>query len=213
MGARRAPDIDPANTWVTSDSHFGHLNIVGFTHRPTDHEQVMMEEWAREVPESGTLLHLGDLSYRNNGMFKHVYSKHLTGERKLLIKGNHDRQSGSFYRESGFKVVAPFSIEYRARKRPWTVSFSHYPLREDEFHGPHLIRIHGHIHNNGYGGKHAEVFIPFSAGQINVSVEQTHYRPVNLKALLDGYILGAYEPAHPSRAPELALPAESCATK
>jgi hypothetical protein len=30
----------PANTWVVSDTHFGHQNIVGFCHRPLDHEQV-----------------------------------------------------------------------------------------------------------------------------------------------------------------------------
>jgi calcineurin-like phosphoesterase family protein len=215
MANRRAPTIDPANTWVTSDSHFGHQNIVGFTKRPTDHEQVIMEEWARAVPDDATVLHLGDLSYRNNGMFRHVYSKHLTGERKLLIRGNHDKQGGSFYRASGFKLIAPFQMEYlpEGRKRPWIISFSHYPLKEGEYHGPNFVRIHGHIHNNGYGGKHAEEFIPFAAGQINVSVEQTHYRPVNLKALLEGYINGVYEPEYAVRAPELALPAESCGTK
>lgn len=188
------PLIDPATTWITSDSHFGHQNIIGYCHRPTDHEQIIMEEWASAVPPHATLLHLGDLVWKSNGLFKHVISKHLTGYPKYLILGNHDRQRPSFYRECGFKIVKPFSIPYTLGKHLYHVSFSHYPLKQDEAH-PYHIRLHGHIHNNGYGGKDQD-FTPFSFNQINVSVEQTHYRPVNLKALLDGYIGGCYEAEH-----------------
>ena len=35
-------DIDPASTWVVSDTHFGHRNIVGFCHRPENHEDIMI---------------------------------------------------------------------------------------------------------------------------------------------------------------------------
>ena len=197
----KAPTIDPKTTWVTSDSHFGHQNIIGFCHRPTDHEQVIMEEWAQTVPTTDTLLHLGDLSYKNNGMFKHVIAKHLTGNRKLLIKGNHDHGRPSFYRESDFKVIPAFEMPYDPNpefgadvSKRYIVSFAHYPLRtlNKTENTKKRVHIHGHIHNNGYGGKEAP-FIPFAAGQINVSVEQTHYRPVNLDVLLKGFILGAYE--------------------
>jgi calcineurin-like phosphoesterase family protein len=198
------PVIDPANTWVVSDTHFGHQNIVGFCHRPLDHEQVMIAEWRAHVPDDATVLHLGDLCYKSNAQFKHILAPELTGARKLLILGNHDRQRFSFYRDCGFKIVKPFSIEYvpvapSGTEVPWHVSFSHYPLKEPRdwdvlFRVPRAVHIHGHIHNNGYGGKDSS-FTPFSAGQINLSVEQTHYRPVNLKSLLDGYIQGCYEQA------------------
>lgn len=182
-----APEIDPAETWVTSDSHWGHDNIVRYCNRPDNHFDVMVDRWREEVPAEATVLHLGDLSYRSNALFKHVTSAKLTGTRKLLILGNHDRQRPSFYRDCGFKVVKPFEIPYG----DWVVSFSHYALREPapERH----VHVHGHIHNNGYGGR-ASPYVPFSVGQINVSVEQTHYRPVNLKLLLDGFIDGCYEP-------------------
>lgn len=182
-----APDIDPAQTWVVSDTHFGHRNIVGFCHRPEDHEHVMMEEWAREVPADATVLHLGDLAYRNNAFFKNMIAPHLTGARKLLVRGNHDKQRFSFYRDSGFKLVGPFEINYGSHR----VSFSHYPLRRPP--GRRHVHIHGHIHNKGYGGVQTP-FVPFAAGQINVSVEQTCYRPVNLELLLRGYLEGYYEP-------------------
>ncbi len=182
------PTIDPATTFVVSDTHWGHENIIGFCHRPTDHEQVMMEEWARAVGDEDTVLHLGDLSYRSNGMFKHVISKHLTGKRKLLVRGNHDRQAFSFYRQSGFKLTRPFEIVYR----DWRVSFSHYPWndKEDGTMPKNMVRLHGHIHNNGYT---REGFVPFRKNHINLSVEQTGYRPVNLKSLLDAALYDEFD--------------------
>lgn len=182
-------DIDPARTWVTSDSHFGHNNIINFCHRPTDHEQLMMERWAQVVPpEDSTVLHLGDLSYRSNALFKNVIAKHLPGERKLLIQGNHDRQRYSFYKQSGFQIVRPFAIKYEKH----IISFSHYPWGEDDSDDEstipkNVIRVHGHIHNNGY---FRDAFVPFLRNHINISIEQTKYRPVLLKNLLDGYLLG-----------------------
>jgi calcineurin-like phosphoesterase family protein len=200
-------DIDPATTWLVSDTHFGHDNIVGFCHRPLDHEQVMIAEWRKEVPDDATVLHLGDLCYRSNARFKNLTAPELTGARKLLIAGNHDRQRYSFYRDSGFKLTRPFSIKVfpntasgMALTKPndessaaKLVSFSHYPwsLEDDgrEMHPQRDIRIHGHIHNNGYS---RDEFVPFLRNHINLSLEQTKYKPVNLKLLLDAVILGEY---------------------
>jgi calcineurin-like phosphoesterase family protein len=201
-------DIDPANTWVVSDTHFGHDNIVGFCHRPEDHEQVLIAEWRKEVPDDATVLHLGDLCYRSNARFKNIVARELTGERKLLIMGNHDRQRYSFYRASGFQIVRPFAIRVVRSHgglkavdptlEPldfgvpfYDISFSHYPWNKVE-DGPQsrfMWRLHGHIHNNGYT---RDAFVPFLRNHINLSVEQTKYKPVNLKLLLDAAILGKY---------------------
>lgn len=176
----KPPDIDPAKTWIVSDTHFGHTNIVGFCHRPEDHDQIIMEEWARYVPDDATVLHLGDLCWRGNAWFKNMIAPHLTGERKLLIRGNHDKGRYSFYRQSGFKLVRPFSIFYQTESAYTEVSFSHYPVEGVVPEG-HL-HLHGHIHNNGY---ERDRFVPFKARQINLSVEQTKFRPVHLQTLLD----------------------------
>lgn len=201
-------DIDPANTWVVSDTHFGHENIVGFCFRPEDHEQVMIAQWRSTVPEDGTVLHLGDVSYGHKGgntRFRRLTSKELTGKRKLLIRGNHDNQSHAFYRDSGFQSVRPFSLAVTygeggiemttpnmVGEAGWAVSFSHYPWNEDEDGRMSSadLRIHGHIHNNGYS---RGPFVPFLKNHINVSLEQTRYTPVNLKVLLDAVLLGEYE--------------------
>lgn len=187
-------DIDPATTWVVADSHFGHDNIVGFCHRPDDHEQVMIAEWRRAVPDDATVLHLGDLCYRGNARFKNLLAPELTGARKLLIAGNHDKQRFSFYRDCGFKLTRPFSILYPGvRGADVLVSFSHYPWSEEDDGRPmadgYDFRLHGHIHNNGYS---RDAFVPFLKNHINIGVEQTKYTPINLKLLLDAVILGVY---------------------
>ncbi len=197
-------DIDLGNTWVVSDTHFGHDNIVGFCARPEDHEQVIIAEWRKWIPDDATVLHLGDLNYGKNAWFKNIIAKELTGNRKLLIQGNHDRQRYSFYRTAGFQIVKPFKIRVHRRPdglvadtskwdRPFEVSFSHYPWNPDEDGTmmDHMWRLHGHIHNNGYT---RNGYVPFLKNHINLSVEQTRYRPVNLKLLLDGALIGRYDP-------------------
>jgi calcineurin-like phosphoesterase family protein len=211
-------DIDLDTTYVTSDTHFGHDNIVGFCHRPEDHEQVMIAEWRKVAKPGITMLHLGDLTYRSNARFKALTSKELTGpglaDRNLLIKGNHDGQRFSYYKDCGFKLARPFALKlagpgdgrlevvgseawpYSAPSRHYIVSFSHYAwgLPDDEgemnldpYKGGIDWRIHGHIHNNGY---QRSSFVPFLRNHINVSVEQTGYKPVLLRTLLEAAILG-----------------------
>lgn len=203
--SRVRTDINPEQTWVVSDTHFGHDNIVGFCHRPLDHEQVMIAEWRKEVPDSATVIHLGDLAYRGNARFKHLIAKELTGERKLLIAGNHDRQRYSFYRDCGFKLARPFTIHYEPHvgKGLWAdVSFSHYPWDAEEEgrpQGSHDWRLHGHIHNNGYT---RDGFVPFLKNHINLSAEQTKYKPVNLKTLLDAALFGIYDETTPEQLAE-----------
>lgn len=188
-------DIDPATTWIVSDTHFGHDNIVPYCHRPLDHDQVMIAEWRAHVPPTDTILHLGDLVYRGNARFKHITAPELVAGRRLLIKGNHDHQRYSFYKACGFQIVSPFAIVYQPPTEDstaWKISFSHYPWSEQTEGrpmGPSDLRIHGHIHNNGYT---RDAFVPFTKGHINMSVEQTKYRPVNLKLLLDSVLLGVY---------------------
>lgn len=180
-------DIDPATTYIVSDTHFGHENIKAFCHRPSDVESTMIENWARAVGPDDTLLHLGDLSYKSNSFFKNVIAPHLTGKRKLIVLGNHDRQRFSFYRDSGFQIAQPFQIDYRDH----VIQFSHYPWNPeyDEGREPpeNVVRVHGHIHNNGYT---RSALIPFVRRQINMSAEQTKYTPINLELLLNGYLFG-----------------------
>jgi calcineurin-like phosphoesterase family protein len=196
-------DIDPTRTWVVSDTHFGHQNIIGYCHRPTDFAQILLEEINSVVREGDTLLHLGDLCYKGNSWFKHIIAPKIApqAERKLLIAGNHDRQRYSFYRDCGWKMAWPFWISYArpgtvpgSLAPPLRVEFSHYPSRDHL--GGLTWRLHGHIHNNGYydgrsnAGGPDWTHVPFLRNHINLSCEQTKYKPVRLDLLLDAAVFG-----------------------
>jgi len=48
-------------TWLISDTHFGHKNIVQYQQRPESHEVIMLSEWIDAVGEHDDILHLGDV--------------------------------------------------------------------------------------------------------------------------------------------------------
>lgn len=182
-------DIVPEKTWLWSDTHFGHSNIIGYSHRPPDFESIMLEEAAQEVPVADDirLIHLGDLVYTGNAMFRAVTSKHLPAVQRDLILGNHDKGRYSYYRKCGFRVIRPFSIMWGDTE----VSFNHYPWNTDR-DGPmpeNHLRLHGHIHNSGYT---RSGYVPFLKNHVNLSVEQTKYKPVNLGSLLSAVLDGRY---------------------
>jgi calcineurin-like phosphoesterase family protein len=167
------------NTWVVADTHWGHNNIVRFCDRPAGHDRLMVARWAETVPADGVVLHLGDLMYRGGrSWFRDKIAPQLTGREKLLLKGNHDKQTVSYYASCGFKVVEPFSIPYGNG----LVEFDHYPYPSDEKAPKNVLRVHGHIHTNGYARG-----VPTRERHVNVGAEVLQYRPANLGTLLKGY--------------------------
>ena len=62
---------DGSNVFFTSDTHFGHQNILRFCDRPwatiAEHDQALIENWNDTVPEDAVVVHLGDFSYKGGG--------------------------------------------------------------------------------------------------------------------------------------------------
>lgn len=181
--------------WIISDTHWFHANIVKYcdrheqiaaligpdTAQRIDHNEYMLKRWNETIGPHDPVLHLGDLfmSKRENyRKFEGKIAPHLNGE-KYLILGNHDDKKID-YKKLGFQVVEPFRIKYRG----WAVEFSHYP--SDGMSG-RCIRVHGHIHNKGYGGKHGPRQMRKRAN-VNMSVEMIDYTPQPVTAMLDAEI-------------------------
>jgi calcineurin-like phosphoesterase family protein len=186
------PALDPRRTWVIADTHFGHANIATFCHRPDHHDKIMVDAWREAVPETGaTLLHLGDITFRGEDEFHRIIAPRLTGERKLLLLGNHDNEPHEFYEYAGFQIIEPFAMYFGPDSVE--VEFDHYPHDARVDGNPYppegTWRVHGHIHNNGYGPPPEWPAVPYMLRQINVSAEMLKYRPINLHVLLSAAIL------------------------
>lgn len=161
-------------TFVTSDTHFGHWGVCKFLRtdgtklrpweHPDDMDKVLVENWNAVVGPNDKVYHLGDV-VMNRRCLKTMAL--LNGD-KILVKGNHDI----------FKLedYTPYFRDIRAYVVLNNIIFSHIPLHP-QCKGRFKGNVHGHLHAN-------LIDDPF---YLNVSVEQTEYRPVNLESIFKHY--------------------------
>lgn len=169
-------DLTPylADLWVTSDHHFGHVNIIRYCGRPFAGEPEQSLELARRwrdcVPWEAPLLHLGDLVMgpQDPALWERIRA--LPGSPRWLVRGNHDKAGRlAGIRAAGFQIIRPPSLVYR----DFEVCLTHEPM--EPLLDDRTLNVHGHIHEK-----------PAPTDRhINVSVEQTDYCPVPLQTLLD----------------------------
>lgn len=175
-------------TWLYSDPHFYHNNIVKFTKhdgtklRPWDDANQMTEdliEWYNElVNDEDRVYILGDVAFTAQNMRNSV--GRLKG-RKVLVKGNHDPDK---HREMYYELFN----DVRAVVQKKGFVLTHIPLHPQclERWG---LNIHGHLHANKI--THPVVDMDTNKGQWLpderyrcVCVEQTNWRPILLDDVL-----------------------------
>ena len=92
--------------FFTSDTHFGHTNIIKYCKRPflldpsrgfvdrnldTDEmDEALIKNWNSVVQPSDTLYHIGDLAFYKDQRKTMNLLRRLNGN-KVLIRGNHDK--------------------------------------------------------------------------------------------------------------------------
>lgn len=150
------------NTWLISDTHFGHSNILTFTPpRPfkdiSEHDQTLIDNWNAVVKPGDKIYHLGDVGFKNATYLGRILSC-LNGE-KVLIKGNHDQLKLSQY-HLYFKDI-------RAYHQLDRILLAHIPVHPDSL-GRWKGQVHGHTHFRCLADKR----------YMNISVEQTGYAPI-----------------------------------
>mgnify|MGYP000629650305 CR=1 FL=1 len=165
-------------TFLISDTHFGHANVLNFTIadgsklRPGfdniyEHDEYLIEQWNKVVGVNDKVYHLGDVGFKNFTALSAILSR-LNGT-KVLIKGNHDNFKISQYAQH-FKDV-------RATHQLDGVILSHIPLHEDSLNR-WKGNIHGHLHNRTLADNR----------YVNVSVEcLINYAPVDFEGLREYY--------------------------
>lgn len=82
-------------TWLTSDSHYGHAAVIGYSNRPfkdvNEMDQMMIRSWNDRVRPGDLVYHLGDFSFHKDQAKTVQILRRLTGN-KYLIWGNHDKR-------------------------------------------------------------------------------------------------------------------------
>lgn len=166
-------DLD---TWIISDTHFGHYNMIKLCNRPLNFNEKIFNNWERNVGYDEKILHLGDIAIWF-GPLKDMWLNlvdDLPGDRYLIL-GNHDERPKEDYMWWGWTVYDPF-IE---RIENTNIFFSHEPQPPSENWD---INIHGHVHNNAHRDDYD--FDWSGPEYINMSVEVTDYKPMRLRDIL-----------------------------
>ena len=154
-------------TWLWSDLHLHHDNIIRYCDRPFkavgEMNDVIMGAWKGAVSPRDTMLCLGDVALAGASNAQHVTTIRAMPGYKVLVRGNHDFTRRGRALETGFdRVEMALVIEGDPR-----LILTHIPL-DDVPAGS--VNVHGHVHNNeGQTGPY-----------INVCVEQIGYCPISL---------------------------------
>jgi len=158
-------------TWVWSDQHFGHENIIDFTGRPYPNADVMnqciADNFNDYVGKNDTSIWVGDVTFMGNTPTNEILDT-LNGY-KILVVGNHDFTRKKRIRNLNFDEIHLF---LHLSINETDMMFTHYPM--DNLPYP-IMNIHGHIHDQ----------ILDSPQHINVSVEMPYinYKPIPLTIL------------------------------
>ena len=89
--------------WVVTDTHFFHKGIVRRGVRPPDHNERTAEALSKLEPDD-TLIHLGDFAFAKHGEAAEIMNR-CPARSKILLRGNHDNQSYSYYIQHGFTAA------------------------------------------------------------------------------------------------------------
>jgi calcineurin-like phosphoesterase family protein len=162
-------------TFLTADFHFEHFNIIRYCHRPFRNTEEMNRTLIKNCNETvGTddiVYFLGDFGYGRYYRDPLYWLRQLNGY-WVLIEGSHDKlipkclmRPYEFVTVNGTKLLLIHNYQdaYRLElvPRDWSGWI-----------------IHGHNHQK-------RPFIMFNRNRVNVSVEVTGYKPINLAWLVE----------------------------
>lgn len=166
--------------YITSDTHFNHLNILKYepNTRPFETIEEMNEtiinNWNNTVRPEDTIYVLGDFFMGPIDQIEPILSR-LNGH-IILIRGNHDTKARiEFYESKGITVK---DIEYISYKGRFFI-LCHFPIASEEFmqmvrrDNSEVVVLYGHIHSNAAKG--------YVDGTYHIGVDTNNLTPISLE--------------------------------
>lgn len=152
--------------FLSSDLHLDHKNIIKYCDRPFKdvHEMnyTLIKNWNKTVRKEDIVYFLGDFTMNRVPRQRVIkFIRSLNGK-KIFVRGNHDKF---------LKSYKHFILNYKGESfylvhSPWEIP--------SDWKG---WAIFGHTHNKGS-------FIDYKNKRINVSTEQTGYKPISINKII-----------------------------
>lgn len=152
--------------WFTSDTHYGHKNVIKYCNRPfatvEEMDETMIANYNSVVQNNDTVYHIGDYCFSKDGV---NIARRLKGN-KFLIEGNHDHINPELAKF--FKEISQYKeIRWEGEK----IIMCHYAFRvwNKSHHGS--WNLHGHSHNT----------LPPIGKQLDVGVDVHNFFPISFE--------------------------------
>lgn len=162
-------------TFLISDTHFGHANILTFKNENgspvrsfsnlEEMNETMIDNWNKTVGRGDKVYHLGDVLFTKKWL--DLILPRLNGN-KVLVKGNHDTLKLSQYQKYFEDVRAYWILD--------KFILSHIPIHPESL-SRWKANIHGHLHGNSLNDPRYK----------NVSVEVVNYTPLDFEEIRSMY--------------------------
>lgn len=165
-------------TFVTSDTHFNHDNIIKYCNRPfidaKEMNNVIINNWNDIVGSQDVVFHLGDFIMGDKRETEYFLSQ-LKGT-KYLIKGNHDTDITANAR--GWAGIYSY-LELKISHTLFILC--HYPFESWNGKERNSVHLHGHCHGL------LKTVVP---NRFDVGMDCTQFTPVNIEHYLPRIIIG-----------------------
>ncbi len=155
--------------FFTSDTHYGHSNIIKYSKRPfkdaKEMDEALIENYNSVVKPNDQVYHLGDFSWPD----PQNYFNKLNGQKHLVI-GNHD----DFHQHKPLKWNW-IKNSYDLKINGLTIILYHYGQRvwNKMHHG--ALHVYGHSHGT----------LPPYGKSCDIGVDCWNYYPVSLDQLVE----------------------------
>ena len=169
--------------FFTSDTHFGHANIIKYCSRPfnsaTHMDEMLISNWNETVGPEDTVFHLGDFCFGKPPKWLSILER-LNG-RIYLIVGNHDDRGLNDKVVSHFAAV---SMQMRIRVDGQKIYLNHFPFLCFDGGYSNVWQLFGHVHSKaGMAGMESSRLMHLYPTQYDVGVDNNDYRPVSFSRI------------------------------
>lgn len=164
-------------TFFTSDTHFGHANIIKYSNRPygniKEHDNDLIKKWNSKITDKDTVYHLGDVFFGTPKYFNEIFHQLNFGFLYVLC-GNHDKGFSEWYRDYKPKNVRFLPPYYRTKAEGTDIILCHFPIREWDKAHRGSYHLFGHVH-----GSHPQR----QERSLDVGVDTNNYYPYSFEEI------------------------------
>lgn len=167
--------------FFTSDTHFGHENIIKYSQRPFadvgSMNEAMINNWNSVCSDKSIVYHLGDFLFGDEKDMDELY-KRLKFQSLIVIRGNHEKPFIRwFFNRKPRNVILQPSSHHEIRIDDISITLNHYAMKvwnKSHFGAYHL---YGHTHGTLPDDPNSRSF--------DVGVDCHNFTPISFQQMKD----------------------------